>query len=165
MPLPIAHGLVGVSLVRLIHPNANLKNWQPLLIGFILANCPDLDFIGSYLFGWQDFHRGISHSLFFAFLISAGFFLIFRNQNWRVPLAFSAAFLSHTILDFLFAKSGAVRLLIPFDYNTYKLGLLSFSEITRGFNSEDLIKFSIFEILVFAPLFFLIDFVKTRKFI
>lgn len=165
MPLPIAHGLVGASLVRLIHPSADFKNWKPLMIGFVLANSPDLDFFGSYLFGWQNFHRGVSHSLFFACLVSTVFFLLFRNQDWRVPTAFSAAFLSHTILDFVFAESGAVRLFIPFDYNAYKLGLISFSEIRRGFNLEDLLKFSIIEILVFAPLFLLINFIKSRKII
>lgn len=163
MPLPIAHGLVGAGLVRLIHPKADLKNRKPLLIGFVLANAPDLDFFGSFVFGLKDFHRGLTHSIFFACLISALLFLLLRNQNRRVPLAFSTAFLSHTFLDFFFAQSGAVRLFIPFDHNAYKLGLISFSELTRGFNFNDLTRFSLIEALVFTPLFFLVNFIKSRK--
>lgn len=50
MPLSIAHGLVGASIVGLIHPKANLKYWKPFLIGFILANSPDLDLIFSHFY-------------------------------------------------------------------------------------------------------------------
>lgn len=163
MPLPIAHGLIGASLVGLIHPKADFKNWRPILIAFVLANSPDLDFFGSFFFGLKDFHRGITHSIFFALVISAFLFLLMRNQNRRVPLAYSTAFLSHTILDFLFAESGAVRLFIPFDYNAYRFGLISFSKLQNGFNKSDLIKFSIIETLVFTPIFLLITFYKSRQ--
>lgn len=163
MPLPIAHGLVGAALVRLIHPKADFENPKPLIIGFVLANCPDLDFIGSVLFGLKGFHRGFSHSLFFACLVSAILFLSLKNQNRRVPCAFSAAFLSHTILDFLFAKSGGVRLLIPFDYNAYRLGAISFSELTGGFNPKDMVVFSIVETLIFAPVFLTAHLLVKRR--
>ncbi len=92
MPLPIAHGLVGASLVTLIHPNADLRNWKPLLIGFFLANSPDLDFAGSLLLGWHDFHRGFTHSLLFAALVSGLIFILLRQKNLLIPLAYSAAF-------------------------------------------------------------------------
>ena len=162
MPLPIAHGLVGASAVALIYPNANLKHWKPLLLGFILANCPDLDFVFSFMFGWHDFHRGFTHSLLFAFLVSSVTFILLRHQNWRIPLAYSAAFLSHTILDYSGAKSGAVRLLIPFDNNPYGLGLISFSELSRGFVIQDMLYFSLVEVAIFAPIFLAIIFI-TRK--
>lgn len=163
MPLPIAHGLVGTSLIGLIHPSASLKNWKPLFIGFVLANSPDLDFFGSFIFGLKDFHRGFTHSILFAFVISALLFLLLRKQNWRVPLAYSIAFLSHTILDFLFAQSGGVRLFIPFDYGSYRLGIISFSELQNGFNKSDLIKFSVIETLVFTPIFLLMTFYKNHQ--
>lgn len=163
MPLPIAHGLVGAALVRLIYPKADFENWKPIVIGFVLANCPDLDFIGSFLFGLKGFHRGFSHSLFFACIVSAILFLSLKNQNWRAPCAFSAAFLSHTLLDFLFAESGGVRLLIPFDYNAYKLGAISFSELSGGFNAKDIVTFSIIETLIFAPVFLTTHFLVKRR--
>ena len=162
MPLPIAHGLVGASIVSLVHPNANLKNWKPLLLGFILANCPDLDFGFSFLFGWRGFHRGFTHSLLFAFIVAVVIFILLRHRTWQIPLAYSAAFLSHTILDYLSAKSGAVRLLTPFDNRPLALGLISFSELSRGFVVTDMLYFSLIETLVFAPLLLLAIFI-TRK--
>lgn len=162
MPLPIAHGLVGASVVTVIHPKTDLKNWKPLLIGFILANCPDLDFVFSATLGWRGFHRGFTHSLMFAFLVSSVIFIWLRDRNWRIPLAYSAAFLSHTVLDYLSAKNGAVRLLMPFDNNPYGLGLISFSELSRGFVIEDLFYFSLVEIAVFAPIFLATMFIKQK---
>ena len=163
MPLPIAHGLVGASVVTLVHPNADLKHWKPLLLGFILANCPDLDFGFSFLLGWSGSHRGFTHSLLFAFLVAGGIFIVLRHQNWRIPSAYSAAFLSHPILDYLSAKSGGVRLFIPFDNSPYGLGLISFSELSHGFVIMDLLYFSLIETLVFAPLFLLAIFIKRKK--
>jgi hypothetical protein len=89
-------------------------------------------------------------------------FILLRNQNWKIPLAYSAAFLSHTILDYSSAKSGAVRLLIPFDDSLYRLGVISFSELSRGFVITDMLYFSLIETLVFVPLFLLAIFI-TRK--
>lgn len=163
MPLPIAHGLFGASLVTLIHPKANLKNWKPLLIGFFLANSPDLDFAGSLFFGRHDFHRGFTHSLFFTALVSGLIFILLRKNNLLIPLAYSAAFFSHTILDYITAKSGGVRLFSPFDYTAYKPGLISFSELTRGIIFSDIIYFSLIEILVFVPLFLAAIFIVKKK--
>ena len=156
----MAHGLFGASLVALIHPRADIKNWKPLLWGFLLANSPDLDFAFTFLFGWQNFHRGFFHSLLLALLIGALFFIILRRENRRVPLAYAIAFLSHTLLDFVAAKNGAVRLLTPFDGSGYAFGLFSFSELTRGFLISDLLRFSAIETLIFAPLSFIVLRVK-----
>lgn len=160
MPLPIAHGLLGASIVALIHPQADIKNWKPLLWGFVLANSPDLDFAGAFLFGWKDFHRGIVHSLFVAVLVGALIFVFLRRENWRIPLAYALAFLSHTLLDFVAASNGAVRLLLPFDDNKFALGWFGFSELTRGFIVSDMLRFSIIEALIFAPLFFIVLYAK-----
>lgn len=163
MPLPIAHGLVGAIAIALIHPNATLKNWKPLLLGFTLANCPDLDFVFSFLLGWQGFHRGFTHSLLFAFLVSSMIFILLRHQNRQIPLAFSAAFLSHTILDYSSARSGAVRLLTPFNDKPYGLRLISFSELSRGFVIQDMLYFSLIEAAIFVPIFFAVIFYSWKN--
>lgn len=162
MPLPIAHGLLGASIVALIHPNADLKNWKPLLAGFILGNCPDLDFGFLFLLGWRGFHRGFTHSLLFAFLVAGVIFILLRHRNWKIPLAYSAAFLSHTILDYLTSTSGGVRLFLPFDYSQYRLGLISFSELSRGLVIREMLYFSLIEALVFVPLFLSAIFIKRK---
>jgi len=163
MPLPIAHGLVGASLVALIHPSAKITNWKPLLWGFLLANSPDLDFAFAFLFGWKNFHRGISHSLVFALLVGALIFIFLRRKNWRIPLAYALAFLSHTLLDFVAASEGAVRLLTPFDNGKYALGWFGFSELSRGLIISDILRFSIIEALIFVPVFFIA--LRAKKFL
>lgn len=162
MPLPIAHGLFGASLIALIHPSAKITNWKPLCWGFLLANSPDLDFAFAFLFGWKDFHRGISHSLVFALFVGALIFVFLRKKNWRIPLAYGFAFLSHTLLDFAAARAGAVRLLTPFDNGEYALGWFGFSELTRGLIILDMLRFSVIEALIFVPVFFIV--LRAKKF-
>ena len=159
----MAHGLFGASLVALIHPPADFKNWKPLLWGFLLANSPDLDFAFAFLFGWKDFHRGISHSLFLALLVGVLIFVFRRRENWRISLAYALAFLSHTLLDFVAASDGAVRLLTPFDDGRYAFGWFGFSELTRGFIFSDMLRFSVIEALIFVPVFFII--LRAKKFL
>jgi inner membrane protein len=153
MPLPIAHGLVGASIVALVHSRADSRNWKPLLLGFVLANSPDFDFAFSFFLGAHDFHRGFTHSLLFALIVASIIFTILKRNNRQNALAYSIAFLSHTILDYVCAKDGGVRLLMPFDYTAYKLGQISFSELSRGFVLQEMLYFSLLEILVFVPLF------------
>lgn len=152
----MAHGLVGASLVALIHTQADIKNWKPLLWGFLLANSPDSDFAFAFLFGWKNFHRGIFHSLFLALFVGALIFVFRRRENWRISLAYAFAFLSHTLLDFVTSSEGAVRLLMPFDDGKYALGWFGFSELTRGFMISDILRFSIIEALIFVPMFFIV---------
>ena len=163
MPLPIAHGLVGASLVALIRPSSESKNWKPLFWGFLLANSPDLDFAFAFLFGWKNFHRGFSHSLLFAFLFGALIFVLLRRENWRIPLAYALAFLSHTLVDFIASSDGAVRLLTPFDDGSYALGWFGFSELTRGLIISDIWRFSLIEALIFVPVFFIV--LRVKKFL
>jgi membrane-bound metal-dependent hydrolase YbcI (DUF457 family) len=162
MPLPIAHGLIGASIVGLIHPKAGLKNWLPLAVGFVLGNAPDFDFAFEWFLGWRGFHRGFFHSLFFAFLVAGMIFFLLRRQHWRIPLAYSLAFLSHTILDYSCSSRGAVRILIPFDNEVYGLGLISFSELKRGLIWSDMLHFTQIEIIIFVPLFALLLFIKHK---
>lgn len=163
MPLPIAHGLVGASLVALIYPSSETRNLKPLFWGFLLANSPDLDFAFTFLLGWKDFHRGIFHSLFVALIVGAIILFFLRRKNWRIPLAYSMAFLSHTLLDFIAASEGAVRLLTPFDDGRYALGWFGFSELTRGFAISDMLRFSIIETLIFVPIFLIV--LRIKKFV
>src|SRR5256885_1178615 len=100
MPLPIAHALVGASIVTAMLPDASpTHNWKPLVIGAALSVCPDLDyFLGTSL------HRGFTHSLFFALLVSALCLAVTGLAKIRVAIAYAAAFFSHALLDYATTK-------------------------------------------------------------
>jgi inner membrane protein len=90
---------------------------------------PDLDVIGFSLgVSYGDFlgHRGFSHSLFFAFLLSSTVMLlafrkppVFSKKWWLIWLFFFGVSSSHGILD-AFTNGGlGIALLSPFNTNRY----------------------------------------------
>jgi membrane-bound metal-dependent hydrolase YbcI (DUF457 family) len=155
MPLPIAHSLVGASVVAFSRPRGSLKSdWPLLLFGAFLAISPDFDFLLIWsLHLRRGLHRGPTHSIFIA-LIVTGLMLIGTGfSHIRSVLACGAAFLSHGLLDFLTTKwGGGVKLLWPFSDERLKLGLVGFSEFPQGFNLMELVKSSLIELMAFAPI-------------
>src|SRR5256885_2289028 len=113
MPLPLAHGLVGATIVAAVHPEG--RQWKPLLLGAAIAISPDLDFGLLWGFGLRGVHRTFTHSLFTALAVTAVIWLIAGRRRWRAALAYGLALASHGVLDFLAAKGASgVMLLWPF---------------------------------------------------
>lgn len=163
MPLFVAHGFIGASIVAAVHPKADFRHWKPLALGFVLANAPDLDLIFSRGFGISGAHRGWTHSLVFSFAVGCLLFLILGRERWRTAFAYGLAYLSHGLLDFTNTKiGGGVKLLLPFSDDYYKLNLVGFSEFPVGFAAADVAKWLLFEALVFIPLFLIVMFIKRR---
>ncbi|MDQ4120409.1 MAG: metal-dependent hydrolase [Acidobacteriota bacterium] len=163
MPLPIAHGFVGATLVAAVHRKADFQNWKPLAFGFFLANAPDLDVIFSHAIGIAGAHRSWSHSLVFSFGVGSLFLLILGSERWRAALAYGLAYLSHGLLDFTNTQiGGGVRLLLPFSSDYYKLNLISFSEFPFGFTAQNVAKWLLFEMVIFIPLFLIVLLLKRR---
>lgn len=120
MPFPLGHTAIGLAVCKTAAPadTSPLKWTLPVFIA-VLSNLPDLDILAGLLF--QDngnlFHRGPTHSLFFALL--AGYL---AAQAWRlgvhIPrLRFSLCFMivfSHVLADIAFTSS-PVSLLWPFE--------------------------------------------------
>src|SRR2546421_11840825 len=80
MPLPLAHGLIGASIVAITLPEASpVGNWKPLLLGAAISITPDFDF-----FLANSWHRGFTHSLIFAAVISLICFLAAGLANIRL---------------------------------------------------------------------------------
>ncbi|HYJ47833.1 MAG TPA: metal-dependent hydrolase, partial [Pyrinomonadaceae bacterium] len=101
MPLPVAHALVGATIVTAILPAASpARNWKPLLIGAALSVCPDLDY-----FLDTTWHRGFTHSLALAVVFAAVCFAPAGRAKIRVAAAWSACFFSHALLDFATTKA------------------------------------------------------------
>lgn len=169
MPLPIAHGLVGASVVAVALPAASpRKNWKPLLLGAAIAIVPDFDF-----FLPESLHRGLTHSLTFAAVASLICFLAAGLNRLRLAVGCAGAIFSHGLLDFATTKAmPGVELLWPFSTRRLGLGLIDYYQVTgvdpvffltRGVLS-DLLKAGAIELLVCAPvLIFILTIKWSRK--
>src|SRR5687767_9810681 len=107
MPLPIAHGLLGASLVAALHPRPTRRFAAPLILGALLAVAADLDFLLVFVFHSKASHRGFSHSIVLGLFVILLFSLSLGKQRTREAIAFGLAFSSHGILDYLTSKEGA----------------------------------------------------------
>jgi len=153
MPLPIAHSLVGASVITVSNPQSPLKeDWRLILFGAFLGIAPDFDFFFIWAFG-KGHHRVFSHAIFSALMLTVLMLLVTRFEHVRSVLACGAAFLSHGILDYLGTKDGGgVGLLWPFSGERLKLGVIGIFEFPNGINLVELTKAGLIEIIIFAPI-------------
>lgn len=125
MASAFSHAFVALALGKASpHPT---MTWQVLLLGMTCSIVPDLDVIGFY-FGIQygDLwgHRGMTHSLFFAGLLSAtlvGVWHLQKSGAAKIGL-FGYFFLctaSHGVLDALTDGGLGVAFFSPFDTSRY----------------------------------------------
>lgn len=164
MPLPIAHSLIGASVITVSNPQSPLKeDWGLILCGAFLAIAPDFDFFFIWALG-AGRHRIITHSLFCALMLTLLMLLLTGREHLRSVLACGAAFLSHGILDYLCTKDGGgVGLLWPFSDERLKLGVIGISEFPHGINLIEVAKASLLEIIIFAPV--LLSALMMRKYL
>jgi membrane-bound metal-dependent hydrolase YbcI (DUF457 family) len=169
---PVAHGLLGASVVAALSSNLSVKrDWKLLMLGASAAILPDFDyFLLVRAFGMNPhLHRGFSHSLTFALLTGVVISLLFAGASLKQALIFWAATASHGILD-LFSKGDPVEILWPFSRSRYDLGVAPYyhmSAIRQGPLAEALLymaKVCVLEFAIFAPLLILILFVKRPKY-
>jgi membrane-bound metal-dependent hydrolase YbcI (DUF457 family) len=165
MPLPIAHGLIGASIVAVTLPDASpVRNWKPLLLGAAISTSPDLDF-----FLANDWHRGFTHSLIFAAIVSLVCFVVAGLTNIRLAIGCAGAIFSHGLLDFATTRTmPGVELLWPFSTRRFGLGLVDYYQLT-GIDPvyflyhgilRDLLKMVMIELILFVPIFLLVLSVK-----
>jgi len=165
MPLPIAHGLLGASIVAATLPDASpARNWKLMLAGAALASCPDLDY---FLATSQ--HRGFTHSLIFASIIGMVFFAVWGTTNIRLAISCAAALFSHALLDFATTKTmPGVELLWPLSTRRFGLGLIDYYSLT-GIDpvyfmtkdvTTDLLKAAKVEAIIFIPVFLFVLSIK-----
>ena len=141
MPLPIAHGLFGASVVAAVLPApVSARYVKPMLFGAFLANTPDFDFALVFLLNSDKWHRGFTHSIMFALLIALMFIAYRGRRNFREALAYGLAFASHFVLDFVTTKEGGgLELFFPFSDGRFGLRWFGLSEMPS--------KVTVFEIL------------------
>ena len=162
MPKIIAHLLTGATVTAAIHPTADINNWTPLLWGALLGISADFDFGLEWASGIPDIHRGITHSLIFAFLVGLAIYLWMGIEQPRVAGAFWGAYLSHIVLDFLTSTKGGIKLWFPFSDDYYNFGLTSIFERPLGANLAEFLTWCSIETLIFLPMFLFVLLIKQR---
>ncbi len=151
MPLPVAHSLVGASLVAAVLPREGRYRLL-LAAGAVLANAADLDFILSFALRSRGWHRGFTHSLAFALAVSLCFLLLLGRRRAREAAAFGLAYGSHALLDFATTREGGgLELFWPFSAERLGLRWWGLSELPSRLPPAEVLKSAGLELLLFAP--------------
>ena len=122
MPLPLGHAAIGLTTHDVCSKNnTTFSQWKVVVFVAVLANLPDMDVVIGLIFQGNGsvFHRGPTHSLFFALFM--GFLASIAWKFWsQVPkMSFGNCFLvilSHVLADFFFTSS-RVSFFWPFEVN------------------------------------------------
>lgn len=163
MPLPIAHACVGAGVVAAVRQRDESARdlLLPMLLGAVLANCPDLDFAVARVTHDHSWHRGPTHSLLFAAVAGLVILASMGASRLRQAVGYGLALMSHGLLDFATTKvGGGVELLWPFTDERFRLGIVGVSEIVNGFRLAEMLKDGLIEALIFVPLLLAVLFLK-----
>lgn len=125
MASAFSHAFVALVLGKASsHP---IMTWQVLLLGTTCSIVPDLDVIGFYVgiqYGDLWGHRGMTHSILFAGLLSVVFVILWYRQKTRAAQVSIFVYLflctaSHGVLDALTDGGLGVAFFSPFDTSRY----------------------------------------------
>jgi inner membrane protein len=125
MASAFSHAIVALTVGKVV--SQRVMNWRLLLLGIFCSVFPDIDSIGFYRgvpYGSLWGHRGLTHSLFFALLLSA---LISVAVGWKKSVGIKlGAFLflfictaSHGALDAMTNGGLGVAFFSPFNTTRY----------------------------------------------
>ena len=162
--MPVAHGLLGASVVAALGRAPAERSIKPLLAGALLANAADLDFFLVFVLRMRGWHRGFSHSIAFALVVCLVFVLFFGRRRVRVAVTYGLAYASHGILDYLTTKEGGgVELLWPFSSERFVFGWVGLSELPSRLPPVEMVKSLALEFALFAPLLVLTIWLKKYE--
>ena len=156
-------------MVAALRPANQLEGWKWLAFGAFLGIAPDFDYALNWLrISWGGWHHGFTHSIPFALVVGLVTILVLRQWKLRSFLVFSAAYVSHTLLDYMLTESRGVALWWPFTNYRYKLRLpnpidYTWSDDSWAQAAFDLLKISLLELLLFAPILVIVLFVTRSK--
>ena len=151
MPLPVAHSLVGASLVAAVLPRRP-RYWLALAAGAVLANAADLDFILVAALRSRAWHRGFTHSLAFALAVFVCLLVALGRARAREAAALGLAYASHVLLDFATTKEGGgLELFWPFSADRLGLRWWGLSELPSRLPPAEILKCLSLEFALFAP--------------
>lgn len=128
MPLPVAHSLISLSVMAAYRGGFSLKQdsrWAGL---FVFAGLlPDVDFVTVPFLGFGA-HRGVTHSLLFALLVTGLMYLFIRiwrsSTGIRLWLFLFVAMALHPVCDYFtydyLVERGGVMLFYPFSMEYFE---------------------------------------------
>lgn len=166
MPLPVAHGLLGVSVGIALRQPSESRPWKLVLIATLLSICPDFDYaLNWFRISGGGWHHGFTHSILFAVAVGLITAIVLGERLVRSVILYSAITISHTLLDFMMTESRGVALWWPFTDHRYKLRLpnpidYTWSSASLREATFDLLKICLVEVMIFAPLLLVIVLVK-----
>ncbi|HKQ79550.1 MAG TPA: metal-dependent hydrolase [Blastocatellia bacterium] len=170
MPLPVAHSLLGATIVATTRKNLSFrKDWLALSLGATLAIIPDFDLILSWVLGYDvKTHGGFTHSIIFS--LAAGLLACFLmgEKNLRGFTTYGLATLSHGILDVVTRKEfGGSALLWPVSLRKFRLGWFDYFEFYPSPATEPIIvilrnalEVCRYELMIFMPVFLFVVWLK-----
>ena len=171
MSLPVAHGLLGATVVAAFIPNVSIKrDWRVLLTGASLAILPDIDYVFYLGLGLgETWHRTFTHSIVFAIAVGLLTAAFVRTERMRMGLVYSLVTLSHALLDILTSRDiGGVELFWPFDNERIRYGFINYhvliSEVPRPLSQIfwQFLTTSMIELAVFGPILLAMIWIKHR---
>jgi inner membrane protein len=120
-----SHAVVALMMGHAVRHR--LMDRRALVLGVVCSILPDADVIGFHFgiaYGDLWGHRGITHSLLFAALVSAVMTSVWYRGNPRTRMAWMGGYLflctaSHGVLDALTDGGLGVAFLAPFDTSRY----------------------------------------------
>src|SRR5438105_5265926 len=107
MASPVAHSFAGFWTFLLLpvqSSRAIVRQWRPYLpklaVLVLLANLPDLDFFIELGRNANELHRGLTHSLLAAVIVSLGLGVLWQiiPGYWRSALLYFTAYGSHLLI-------------------------------------------------------------------
>jgi inner membrane protein len=127
MPSALTHAFIALPLGKtFFEREMHLRFW---LLAILCSILPDVDVYSFYFrtgYGGLFWHRGFTHSLLFAFLLSsAAVWVAFREDSalylprWKLWLFFFLLACSHGALDALTGRGYGVAFFSPFDTTRY----------------------------------------------
>jgi inner membrane protein len=125
MASAFSHVLVSLALGK--GSQHNMMTWRVLLLGVVCSIVPDVDVLGFYYgiqYGDLWGHRGLTHSIFFAGLLSASLVGLWYRQmpagvKAGICFYFFLCTASHGVLDAMTDGGLGVAFFSPFDTGRY----------------------------------------------
>jgi hypothetical protein len=159
MPLPIAHGMLGASVVLATHASeSRTQTLKAVMLGAFLGILPDFDLFFSWVLGWGTVvHGGPTHSACFAGLVGFWVARWRKELTLKSVLSFSGAMFTHGLSDMLVRKEfGGAALYWPFSDERLRFGLFDYFAFYPGSDPAGYVvwralEVSFYELLIFSP--------------